>query len=135
MINLSEKLIKIGLSLISPFPLFISTKIFFYVFFRVNILENYSRELIIFILIVITIIDFFILITLTCKEIRSHSNRLYFFLCIVLYLILDIIIAAPSVIRINPHDDFFIFDIMASLCNIIIIIVVSASHSSKATNM
>ena len=69
MINLSEKLIKIALSLISPFPLFISTKIFFYVFFRVNILENYSRELIIFILIVITIIDFFILITLTCKEI------------------------------------------------------------------
>ena len=136
MINLSEKLIEIGLSLITPFPLFISAKILFYVLFQVDILENYPEALIIFIPTSIAIIDSLIfLITPMWKEIRSHPHKRYFFSCIVLYFILGIIIAASSVITINPNDDFFIFGILASLWNICMIIVVSASHYSKATNM
>ena len=138
MINLSEKLIEIGLSLISPFPLFISAKILLYVFFNVDVFENYPRELIIFILIGIVIIDSLIfLITPMWKEIRSHPNRSYYFLCIVFYSILSIIIIIimPNVDMENQHDDFFIFDLMLSLYNLFMIVVVSASHSSKAINM
>ena len=132
MINLPEKLIKIGLSLISPFPLFISAKILFAVLFYVDIFENYPLILIIIIPIGILVIDFFTFrITTIWEEIQSNPNIVSYFLCVFIYAILGLIITMPSVIMITPNDDFFIMDIVASLCNLFFIIAVSAFHVPK----
>ena len=140
MINLLEKLIKIGLSLISPFPLFISAKILFAVLFRVDIFENYHWILIIIIPIGILFIDLFTFkITPIWEEIRSHPNIVPYFLCISIYAILGLIINMPSDIMIIPNVSFimiipnvsFIMDIVTSLLSLFFIIAVSAFHVPK----
>ena len=132
MINLSKKLIKIGLSLISPLPLFISARILFLVLFRVNILENYPLILIPIILIGICAIDFSIFrMTPIWKEIRHNPNIVPYFLCVIVYVVLDLIIAVLGDDMITRSDDFFNFDIMLSLYNITFIIAVFVFYGPK----
>ena len=91
MINLSKKFITIGLSLISPLPLFISAKILFVVLFRVNIFENYSPILISIILIGIWAIDFFIFkMTPIWEEMHHNPNIVLYFVCVFIYVVLII---------------------------------------------
>ena len=131
MINLLEKLIQIGLSLISPFPLFISTKILFAVLFGVNIFENYHWILIIIIPIGILFIDFFTFrITPIWEEIRPHPNIIPYLSCVFIYTLPSLIINMPSDIMITPNDSF-IMDIVTSLLSLFFIIAVSAFHVPK----
>ena len=132
MINLSKKFITIGLSLISPLPLFISAKILFVVLFRVNIFENYSPILISIILIGIWAIDFFIFkMTPIWEEMRHNPNIVLYFVCVFIYVVLDLIITIHDDNMITHSDDFINFDIMVSLYNLIFIIVVFASYTPQ----